>query len=302
MGNITDKARRKWRSASMLMRIIYLNIAVFLILRVISLAFYLMDAPSDGFLRYLELPSSLQMLAQRPWTVITYMFSQFGLLHILFNMLWLYWFGAIFLLTDTQKRLVALYLYGGLAGGAMFVLCYNLLPVFAGRIGLLIGSSAAVIAIVIAATIAHPDYKLSLLFLGSVSLKWIAIVSIAIFVFSLSGGNAGGQLAHLGGAAMGVWYGIALKRGKDITKPLNSLIDRIVDAVRRLSSPTPRHKSVKARAFKAKQAEKRSETTSRNDEEILDGILEKIKKSGYSALSAEEKKRLFDVSKRIKQP
>ncbi len=300
MGNITDTARWKWRYSSMLLKIIYINVAVFLMLRIVSLICHFFNLPGNVFLRYLELPSSIRMLALRPWTAITYMFSQFGLLHILFNMLWLYWFGTIFLLTDTQKRLVALYLYGGLGGAAMFVLCYNLLPLFAGHSGLLIGSSAAVIAIVIAATIAHPDYKIQLLFLGSVSLKWVAIVTIAIFVLSLSGGNAGGQLAHLGGAAMGLWYGIALRRGKDITKPLNSLIDWIVNLFRRLGSPSSWRISFKPRRSKAASSKKKSPKAADDDQEMLDRILEKIKKSGYSALSAEEKKRLFDVSKRIK--
>lgn len=289
----------------MLIKLIFINIGVFLALRIGAII-----CTFGGFnietslLHWIELPSSPAELLTRPWTLITYMFAQFDIFHILFNMLWLYWFGTVFLLTENAKQLVALYFYGGICGALAFIGAYNTFPNFTYTNGWLIGASASVIAIVVATAMRHPDYKMHLIFFGAVSLKWIAIVTIAIDFLSINGSNAGGHIAHLGGAVIGLLYSYMLNKGTDITRPFNSSIDSLVSiwkGVKSSSTKQPKakkynHNSSSQQSYNAQQ----QSASTPNDREILDNILDKIKKSGYSSLSDDEKKRLFDVSKRVK--
>jgi hypothetical protein len=180
---------------------------------------------------------------------------------------------------------------------------YNTFPYFAYTDGWLIGASASVIAIVVATAMRHPDYKMHLIFFGAVSLKWIAVVTIAIDFLSINGTNAGGHIAHLGGAAIGLLYGYMLNKGTDITRPFNSAIDNLVSTwkgIKVSSTKQPKAKRYNANSTSQQSSNSQQTTSTPNDREILDMILDKIKKSGYTSLSDEEKKRLFDVSKRVK--
>lgn len=299
----------RWRFSSMLMRIIYINIAVFLVLMLMNFVCSLLNSSFAGLvLSWIELPSDVATFITRPWTIITYMFAQADIFHILFNMLWLYWFGSIFMLVGNSRRLTALYIYGGIGGGILFMLAYNFLPLFAGVHGWLIGSSASVISIVAATAILHPDYKVGLLFIGQISLKWIAITTIAIDLMSVTGTNGGGHVSHIGGALVGLAYAMSLKRGVDITRPFNKAVDSVVNLISRLK-PVPREQR-SHNAYRRSDPSARPNTTGNHskpqspqsvaDEAELDSILEKIKKNGYTGLTQEEKKRLFDISKQIK--
>lgn len=312
MGTI-DKMRAGFMRSTMLMKLIWINIAVFVLLRVIAIVSMMGGTP--GFLTQVmhevQLPSSLPLLASRPWTVVTYMFAQYDVLHILFNMLWFYWFGILFQMVSTSKQMLALYIYGGLGGAIVFLLAYNFLPAFSFANGWLIGSSASVMSIVTATAILMPDMKMNLLFIGDVSLKWIAIATIGLVLIGVTGSNAGGEFAHIGGILVGLWYGLSMKRGVDITKPLNTVFDSVVNSWHSLAS-------IKFRKKRATTTEKyhynssNSSTSSsasqgtsspameKEDREELDAILDKIKKSGYAALSSEERDRLFNVTRRIK--
>lgn len=307
---IINTVKHKWRVSTMLMKLIYVNIAVFLVIRIGAIVCMFAGVSELVWLRWFELPSMPQWLCDTPWTVVTYMFSHFDVLHILFNMLWLYWFGTVFMLTGTQKQVFALYLYGGIGGALLYLLAFNTLPAFAGQASLLIGASASVIAIVVATAVIHPEYRMGLLFIGSVSLKWIAIITLGLFMLGLTGNNAGGHVAHVGGAVVGLIYGLCFKNGRDITKPFNKLIDRMVVAF----SGGVRVKRPKAKRFTKSHKKQQTETAQKQsqdkrqkdinatpeDQAALNAILDKIKKSGYSALTADEKRRLFEVSKRIK--
>ncbi|MCM1137283.1 MAG: rhomboid family intramembrane serine protease [Duncaniella sp.] len=308
MGTL-DQMRNGFRRATMLMKLIWINIGVFVLLRVIAIVCMLGGTPDflSQVMHQVQLPSFLPLLATRPWTVVTYMFSQYDVLHILFNMLWFYWFGILFQMVSTSKQMLALYIYGGLGGAIVFLLAYNMLPAFNFANGWLIGSSASVMAIVTATAILMPDMKMNLLFIGDVSLKWIAIATILLVLIGVTGSNAGGEFAHIGGVLAGVWYGLSMKRGRDITKPFNRIIDTFVDGWSYISS-------INFKSEKAKFANKSSaapsstaadykESSPKIDEEDrveLDEILDKIKKSGYAALTPEERDRLFNVTRRIK--
>lgn len=300
MATTIETALKRFASATMLMKIVVINIAVFLVLNIISIVMIFAGEESGRFIveQWVAMPGNFGRLARHAWTPLSYMFSQIEPLHLIFNMLWLYWFGIVFQLLSTPKRMIGLYLLGGLGGAALYLLAVNTIPYFAGHGGLLIGSSASVIAIVTATAIMAPDYRMNLLFLGAVSLKWIAIVTIGIDLLSVTGSNAGGHIAHLGGAAVGAIFALGLKHGHDITAPLNSLIDAIVNLFRR--RPKVRPSRFRTSGAPSAPRPKAPSAASAADQAELDKILDKIKKSGYSSLTADERARLFDVSRRIK--
>lgn len=280
--------------STMLMKIIMVNVGVFVLLHAGAMIGALTGAyRPDAVSALVEMPSDLRLLATHFWTPLTYMFAQYGVLHVLFNMLWLYWFGEIFVDINTPRRLLALYVYGGLCGAAFYLAAYNLLPAYAGHSGALIGASASVIAIVTATAILAPEIRMRLLLIGEVSLKWIAIVTIGLDLVTLSAAGAPGHIAHLGGIAAGAAFALALRRGTDLTAPFCRLADRLANLFRRSRPVSP------IKPFKATK-QKKTETFTKGDETTLDAILDKIKKSGYSSLTPRERATLFDVSNRIK--
>ena len=299
MGFIDD-IKRSYSQGSMLLKLIFINIGVFVVLHVLVIGSLLMNA-GNGILQWVELPSDLGLLLHRPWTLITYMFAHYGFLHILFNMLWLYWLGRIFMEYFSPKQLTGVYLLGGLGGALLFLLAYNSLPYFRAlpEPAFLKGASASVIAIVVATAVYAPDYRIGLLFLGEVPLKWVALVTVAIAVLGLDAGNMGGNIAHIGGALVGAWFGLRIKQGRDITRPLNAAIDAVVGLFNGRSWKLPRREMKSSAEGYQSQTEPRgarpAETVS---EEELDKILGKIKVAGYDALTDEEKDKLFKASRR----
>ena len=299
MGFIDD-IKRSYSQGSMLLKLIFINIGVFVVLHVVALGFLLMNA-RNGIVGWVEVPSDLWLLLRRPWTLLTYMFAHYSFLHILFNMLWLYWLGRIFMEYFSPKQLTGVYLLGGLGGAILYLLAYNCLPYLKAQQGTdyLIGASASVIAIVVAAAVYVPEYRIGLLFLGEVPLKWVALVTVAIAIFGLETVNVGGNLAHIGGAIVGAWFALRIKQGRDITRPLNAAIDAVVGLFNGRSWKLPKREKRTSAKGNQPQAEPRgarpAETVS---EEELDKILGKIKVAGYDALTDEEKDKLFKASRR----
>ena len=299
MGFIDD-IKRSYSQGSMLLKLIFINIGVFVVLHVLALGSLLMNA-GDGILQWVELPSDLGMLLHRPWTLITYMFAHYGFLHILFNMLWLYWLGRIFMEYFSPKQLTGVYLLGGLGGALLFLIAYNTLPYFRAlpEQAFLKGASASVIAIVVATAVYAPDYRIGLLFLGEVPLKWVALVTVAIAVLGLDAGNVGGNIAHIGGAIVGAWFGLRIKRGRDITRPLNTAIDSVVGLFNGRSWKLPKFEKKAGAKHNQQQAQQRpNRPADEVSEDELDKILGKIKVAGYDALTDEEKDKLFKASRR----
>ena len=189
---------QKIKSQNIVGKYIYANVAVYIIVVLIGVFSVLFNAKETGnsFIRLFELPSSLPLLVQRPWTLFTYMFLHEGVMHILWNMVALYFFGRIFLDLYSVRHFVGTYILGGLFGGLAFILSYNLFPYFEPYVGgsFLVGASASVLAIVVASAVRNPGYRINLLLFGSVKLSSFAIVTVAISVLMLAGGNAGGRL------------------------------------------------------------------------------------------------------------
>ena len=294
---VIDDMRTGYRQSSMLMKIVWINIGVFVALRLLAIVGVFSGNPSliNTILLWVELPSSPAVLVTRPWTLISYMFAQYDLLHIVFNMLWLYWFGTMFRMVGTSRQLLVLYLYGGIAGAVLFLAGYNALPVFSHTDGWLIGSSASVIAIVTAVAILMPDFKMHLFLIGAVAVKWIAIATIVLVLIGVTGSNAGGEIAHIGGILTGAFFATRLKKGQDITMPASRILDRIKMPDLRARQDRTAHS-----ARSAQQTEPATGGLSPEERRELDTILDKIKKPGYSAHTPAERDRLFNLRRKIK--
>lgn len=296
--NPLDDFRRNFSKQSTLAQLITINVGVFFVLKVLGVFFFLFKQENieQLILGYLALPADPGMILKRPWTVISYMFLHYDFLHILFNMLWLYWFGKIFLEYLNPKKLISVYLIGGLAGGLFYVLAFNLFPAFQESVSssVALGASAAVLAIVMAISFYVPGYTINLMFFGPIKIKYVALVTVAIDLMSIRSGNAGGHIAHLGGAFFGFLYATQLRQGKDLSKGFNQLMDSIFSLFKRRPKMKVKYSAPKDRVetdmdYNARKAA---------EQRTIDQILEKISRSGYEGLSREEKEILFKSSKK----
>jgi membrane associated rhomboid family serine protease len=284
-----------FRNGNSLIRLIYINIAFFIIIAIIGVVGVLLKNSQITYetIRYLSVPSSLPVLLVRPWTIITYMFTHQELLHILVNLLWLYWFGKIFLEYLDQKKLVAVYLLGGISGAITYVLSYNIFPAFQGVVGEsvpLLGASASVMAIVVAIAVYVPDYTVYLFLLGKVKIKYIALgifVLTSVMDFSV---NSGGKLAHIGGALFGYLYILSYKQGRDMGKGINKIIDFFVT----LFKPAKKLKVT----YKRPSDDFEYNKIKVDHQKEINKILDKISKGGYDSLTKTEKEILFRESQK----
>ena len=302
MAGIIDDLKRTFRQGNIVVRLIYINVAIFVIGLLLSVVLGLFNVNINYFLRDLYLPADLLQLLRRPWTLITYMFMHAGAWHLLGNMLWLYWFGKLFLYFFSSKHLRGLYVVGGLAGGLLYIIAYNLLPAFSAQLysATLVGASASVLAIAIATAVREPDFRINLMFIGPVKLKYFALFIVLFDVLYVGSNNAGGHLAHLGGALAGWWFVRGLGQGYDITHWVNVCIDAIGGLFRKLERK-PRKPKMKVHVNNAtgnRAADYEYNAQKRAQADEVDRILEKLKKSGYSSLSEEEKRKLFEASNR----
>jgi len=285
---ITD-IKETFKEGTLLTRLIYVNLAVFLLLKIVGLLFFL-TGQYFGFLSWLAIPSDLHQLAGKPWTIITYMFTHEGFIHILFNLLGLYWFGKLFLYRLESSKLLGVYLLGGISGGLFYVVAYNIFPVFENANGWLIGASASVLAILVAIAFYTPDEEIHLSFIGTFKLKYVALFYVLLSAISISASNPGGNIAHLGGAAFGWFYIVQLKKGRDLGAGLVKLLDKIEIAIGYIFKPKNKLKI----AYKQPPRDDHEYNRMKNNEqEVVNHILEKIAKTGYDSLTKSEKEILF---------
>ena len=286
--------KSNYKSLNMLQKIIVVNAIIYLFVNlgdVVLRLFNFPDGTVSGFLSvWLAVPSSVKSLIYRPWTLITYSFYHENFLHILFNMLWLFFMGRLFTEYLGEKKILPLYLVGGLCGSLLFISFYNLFPLFSREVDIAValGASASVLAITVAIATLLPDYEVAL-FLPQwrVKLKYIAIALFVIDLLSITGNNAGGNIAHIGGAIFGFIYIKQLKKGRDLTGGLQRLIDRITQK---------KKPSIKV-VFRKDASDESYHNKKANNQETIDKILDKISRSGYASLTNEEKELLFKASK-----
>lgn len=300
-----DKLKSFFGSSSALPKLILINVAIWVMIRFLGVFAFLFSSPeTDSLLplfsfvtQWLAVPADLGSLLLKPWTVFSYMFLHIDFFHILFNMLWLFWFGQIFLQYLNNRQLVFTYITGGLAGAFLFILFYNIFPAFESALpaALALGASASVLAIVVAIAFYVPNYTIHLLFVGPVKIKYVALFTIVIDFFMIRSGNAGGHIAHLGGAALGFLYIRLFSNGLDLSASFSmKKFARLFGVFQTRKNKPFRNvytsdKPLTDEEYNYQKVEKQKK---------IDSILEKIKRSGYDSLSKEEKDLLFSSSRK----
>ena len=305
MVRILTDLKDLFRRGNVLTRFVYVNVAVFVVVGLVNVILGLFNRGFAQGFDFLALPASMSRFVLQPWSVLTYMFMHAGVMHILFNMLWLYWFGQIFLLFFSARHFRGLYFLGGILGGVLYMLAYNVFPYFSTHVdyALLVGASASVLAIATASAYREPNYPIQLLLIGTVKLKYLALFMVVTDLLFMTSGNAGGHISHLGGALAGLWFADSLQKGSDRTLWIN----RLADAVARLFDSASWHRKPKMKVHRGgKNGRQKGKYHNPNfkvydaheEEEKINRILEKVKKSGYESLTQDEKKTLFDASRK----
>ena len=287
--DIWAEIKHSFKQGSYLTQLIYINIAVFALVKLLAVFVFLWGInPNTSFISYGALPASFSHFLRQPWSIISYMFLHKGFFHLLFNILWLYWFGKIFLEYLNPKHLLSLYLLGGISGGILYMLAYSIFPAFSADLpyATVIGASASVMAIIFVVAFYVPEKELFLFLIGKIKIKYIAWFYIGFDILSIPSGNAGGHIAHLGGGLLGYIFITQYKKGQLITRGFESFLTSVFtffkpQAKIRVTYKKTGHKDYDYNARKSASQEE----TNR--------VLDKISKSGYSSLSKEEKEWLF---------
>ncbi|GAB2764810.1 rhomboid family intramembrane serine protease [Rhabdobacter roseus] len=302
MSGIFDDFRREFdKSENALVKIILINTVIFLALLLAKVVLTLGESGNAyvWLVDLFRLPASPNEFIYKPWTIITYFFTHEEIFHILFNMLFLYWFGRLVDEYLGAKRMVALYILGGIAGGLIYMGIYNLLPHFQAEVGAsrMLGASAAAFSVAVGASTLLPNYTFNLIFLGPIRIKYIAFFYIILSLAQSIGPNAGGNLAHLGGALLGYVFIKLLQSGTDLGRPVYAIMGGWSNLFRRRPTMrvTYREKQVHRSATLYSSAAP-SASVEIPDQDEIDAILDKISKSGYESLTKEEKQKLFRAS------
>lgn len=284
------------RRDNALNQLIIINGLVFAVLIILRAIFFIAQSGSyQLIMRQLALPSDLYSLLRHPWTLLSYAFVHEGFLHILFNMLNLYWFGQLIREYLGDRRLVSLYILGALVGAAFFLLAYNFIPALQPFVGQpVIGASASVTAVIVAAATLLPDFTFMLFIIGAVKIKWIAVAVVLISIAGINGGNPGGEITHLGGALLGFVFIKQLKAGRDMGAPVIAVGNWFSRLFSQGPSMRVTHRQPVATSARSAGSAKSSASAAGQDE--IDLILDKISHSGYESLSKDEKQKLFRAS------
>ena len=285
---IIEDFKNAWnKDNNALVKIILINVVVFVSASFIEI-FLTLSGAGDAFklfINKLMLPASFTTFITQPWSLISYFFLHLGFTHILWNMLFLYWFGKIIQDNIGNNAVISLYVLGGIIGGLSYMALFNIIPYYDNRISesLMLGASAGVFSIVAGSATLLPNYTFYLLFLGPVRIKYIALFYILLSFLDVTGSNAGGEIAHLGGAMIGYLFIRQLQNGVNMGEGVINIINFF-------------------NKEKNKKPEQNSSPTEENKYDIsqdeIDKILDKISESGYSSLSKNEKEKLFNASKK----
>lgn len=284
---IIEDIKNAWnKKDNGLIKIILINVIVFVGASILQV-FLTVSGLSSIFnvvLNKLMLPASFSTFILQPWSIITYFFLHMNFMHILWNMLFLYWFGKIIYDNIGNNALISLYILGGIIGGLLYMATYNIVPYYADRVSesLMLGASAGVFSVVVGSATLMPNYSFYLLLIGPVRIKYIAVFYVLLSFFDVAGSNAGGEIAHLGGAFIGYVFIKQLQNGVNI----GDGIIKILNFFGEIKKKEKKKENISQSEFK--------DTT----QDEVDKILDKISESGYSSLSKKEKEKLFNASKK----
>ena len=284
---IIEDLKKVWnKKDSGLVKIIIINVIIFLSIGIIKIFLQIggLESLYIKFLNSLMLPANLRDFIFQPWSIITYFFLHINFSHILWNMLFLYWFGKIIHDNIGNNALISLYILGGIIGGLLYMAIYNIIPYYGNQINqsLMLGASAGVFSVVIGSATLIPNYTFNLLFIGPIRIKYIALFYVASSFFDITGNNSGGEIAHLGGALIGYLYIKQLQNGNNMGDPIIKILNFF-------------HKP---KTNKSKNDYSYQNINKEISQDDIDKILDKISESGYSSLSKSEKEKLFNASKK----
>ena len=286
---IIEDFKNSWnKKDNGLVKIILINVIFFVSMSVLQVVFTLSGLTSLFviLLNKLMLPAELKTFIFQPWSLISYFFLHMNFMHILWNMLFLYWFGKIIHDNIGNNAIISLYVLGGIIGGLFYMALYNIIPYYNEMVSqsLMLGASAGVFSVVVGSATLLPNYTFYLLFLGPIRIKYIALFYVLLSFLDVSGNNAGGEIAHLGGAFIGFLYIKQLQNGINMGEGIINFINYF---------------SSEKRKTKRKADNVSSESNRDNiSQDEIDKILDKISDSGYSSLSKKEKEKLFNASKK----
>ncbi len=289
--NFQDQLRNKIQQLNGAEKLIVVHVVCFVLPLFLKTLFFLFTLPFDTFLGWFELSSDWGVFIFKPWTLISYSFLHSGVFHLFWNMYLLYFSSRLFLNLFTVKTFFNVYFLGVLLGGLTFLLSYSIFPVFQNSSPVMIGASAGVMAVFIFMATYSPDYRVSLI-LFQVKLWHLGLAFVLFDVIQIPSGNAGGHLAHIGGAFLGYFYAKKLKEGTDIGLPFERWVDRWVNLFRK----KPKLRTVYRNTTTSSQ--KRNSTVPEETQKKIDAILDKISDSGYESLTQEEKDILFNAGKK----
>lgn len=298
---IWNDIKRSFKTGSITTRIIYVNVAVFIIARLLMVIMNLSGIENSRaiIVDWLAIPTHIPQLITRPWTLISYQFLHLDFLHILINLLWLYWFAQMFQNTFSRRQVLSVYFWGGLWGAIFYLISYNFIPYFQESVfsGQMLGASASILAIVVATATANPNQKIRLMLIGEIKMIYLAIGVVLIDLMSITYQNSGGHIAHLGGAFAGYWFATTyLKGNKDMTKWISQIID-FFSTYSSKKKPKMKARKTSYTHTADKRADMDYNKQKKAKQSEIDKILEKIKQSGYSSLTKKEKEALFKASK-----
>lgn len=282
-----DTLRQRFSQFNIAEKLILINVVCFVIPFFLRSIFFLFDLPAQSFFSFFELPASIGDFIYQPWSLFTYGFLHDSIGHIFWNMLLLYYASQFFLNLFSTQRFINVYFMGILLGGLVFILSYAVFPAFKNQSPQMVGASAGVMAVLIFSCTYMPTQEVRLLFFN-VKLMYIGMALVIVDVLQIPAGNAGGHLAHIGGAALGYIYAQQLQNGIDI----GSGFERLWKWLAALFTAQPNMKTVH------RTPRRNSKRSVQSDQEKIDRILDKISASGYDSLTKEEKELLFNAGKK----
>lgn len=295
-----DRIRYKLQTATVVEKLIALNILFFVLFFLVRTIAFLFQWPSDFLFEWFVFPKELGEFLFKPWSIITYSFLHSGIWHILSNMLILYYAGIYFLSYFSPKKLLTFYFLGVIIGALVYMLSYNVFPAFQdmGR-SYLVGASAGVMAVLVGIATHVPNLRIRLFILGNIKFWYIAAFLVILDVIQIPISNAGGHIAHLGGALFGYFYATQLGKGNDIASGFEKAISGFLGMFDGNKQPRAKMRTVykKSPTSKTSSTATASKISKTEKQQRIDAILDKISKSGYDSLTKQEKDFLFQAGK-----
>ena len=274
---LKDKLKYSLSVMGQLQKLIVINIIFFIIPLILNTFLWLFELKDISILDYFVVEADLMSLIFKPWSLITYGFLHGSFSHLFWNMIMLFYFGNILVNYFGDKRLLNVFFNGILFGGIIYIISYNLFPVFTGVSSKMIGSSAGVMAVLFYITSYNPNHTIRFFFVN-IKLLYIAVFLLLMDIIQIPVENSGGHIAHLGGALIGFLMYRSFK-GIDFVDIYTNL------STRKNNKKIKRNKTFSGSNF---------------DQKKIDSILDKISESGYESLTKEEKNYLFKASNKKK--